>query len=193
MPAEVYEDTGLYGYRNFDDGEAQAQLRMEEIAAGRCDTTASGNDRTAEPGRWFTLTGYMTGGAADPAQKYLITSVRHYATNNYQDGPAATSHYSNEIHCIAQTTPWRPGRGFHSIEPKIFGVQSAVVVGPAGEEIFTDEHGRVKIQFHWDRKGKFNDRSSPWIRVATGWAGAQFGQIAEIGRASCRERVSDTV
>jgi type VI secretion system secreted protein VgrG len=176
-PAEVYENTGTYGFRSFNDGETLSKLRIEEIEARRSEYTASGNDRTAEPGRWFTLSGHF-GDGDETARKYLITSVRHHATNNYQDGHAATAQYSNEISCIVQSIPWRPGRNFHSVEPKILGVQTALVVGPPGEEIHTDGHGRIKIQFHWDRRGKFNDRSSPWVRVVTGWAGAQFGQIS---------------
>jgi type VI secretion system secreted protein VgrG len=178
--AEVYENTGMYGFRDFNDGEALSQLRIEEIESRRSEYTATGNDRCAEPGRWFTLSGYFSGSGASAAaeQKYLITSVRHYATNNYQDGSGAVSRYSNEISCIAQDIPWRPGRGFHSFEPRIYGVQTAVVVGPPGEEIHTDGYGRVKVQFHWDRRGEFNDRSSPWVRVVSGWAGAQFGQIS---------------
>ncbi len=177
--AEIYEDTGLYGFRNLDDGEALSQLRIEEIEARRREYTASGNDRTAEPGRWFTLSGYIgAGSAAGPQRKYLITSVRHFATNNYQDGHGAVSQYKNDINCIVQSIPWRPGRGFQSVTPKIYGVQTALVVGPPGEEIHTDGHGRIKIQFHWDRRGKFNDRSSPWVRVVSSWAGPRFGHIS---------------
>jgi type VI secretion system secreted protein VgrG len=176
--AEVYENTGMYGFRDFNDGEALSQLRIEEIEARRSEYTGTGNDRCAEPGRWFTLSGYFGASAATAEQKYLIISVRHYATNNYQDGRGAASSYSNEISCIAQHIPWRPGRGFHSFEPRIYGVQTALVVGPPGEEIHTDGYGRVKVQFHWDRRGEFNDRSSPWVRVVSGWAGAQFGQIS---------------
>jgi type VI secretion system secreted protein VgrG len=177
-PAEVYENTGMYGFRTFDDGEVLSQLRMEEIEARRREYTATGNDRSAEPGRWFTLSGYAGAGTVDPQQKYLITAVRHHAANNYQDGRGAVPHYANDITCIVQTIPWRPGRGFHSVTPRIDGVQTAVVVGPPGEEIHTDGHGRIKIQFHWDRIGKFNDRSSPWVRVVSSWAGAQFGHIS---------------
>ncbi|MBZ2207612.1 type VI secretion system Vgr family protein [Massilia soli] len=177
---EVYENTGTYGFKDFDDGQALAQLRIEELDTRRSEYRAKGNDRTAEPGRWFTLSGYPESGNAKgtAAQKYLITSVRHEATNNYQDGRDAVSSYSNEMTCIAHNLPWRPGRGFNSEEPKIFGVQTAVVVGPPGEEIYTDGYGRVKVQFHWDRKGEFDDKSSPWVRVLTTWAGPQFGQIS---------------
>ena len=68
----------------------------------------------------------------------------------------------------------RPGRGFHSVAPKIDGVQTALVVGPPGEEIHTDGHGRIKIQCHWDRRGKFNDRSSPWGRTSPNKRGARL-------------------
>lgn len=173
--AEIYENTGAYGFRNLTDGEALSQLRIQEIEARRKEFSAGGNDRTAEPGHWFTLSGYF---GDDTARKYLITSVRHQATNNYQDGHTAISHYKNEMRCIVQSVPWRPGRNFHSFEPKINGVQTALVVGPPGEEIHTDGHGRIKLQFHWDRLGKFDDRSSPWVRVVTAWAGPQFGQIS---------------
>jgi type VI secretion system secreted protein VgrG len=64
------------------------------------------------------------------------------------------------------------------VRPVIHGVQTAVVVGPPGEEIHTDGYGRVKVQFHWDRLGTFDDGSSAWIRVMSGWAGANFGQVS---------------
>lgn len=178
---EVYENTGTYGFKDFDDGEALAQLRIEELDARRTAYRATGNDRTAEPGRWFTLSGYAVSGntgQGSTEQKYLITSVRHQVSNNYQDGRGAVSSYTNEITCIAHNVPWRPGRNFNSKEPKIYGVQTAVVVGPPGEEIYTDGYGRVKVQFHWDRKGEFNDKSSPWVRVVSTWAGSQFGLIS---------------
>jgi phage-related protein len=62
-------------------------------------------------------------------------------------------------------------------KPRMGGLQSAIVVGPAGEEIHTDEHGRVRVQFHWDREGKYTDESSCWIRVSQGWAGRGFGSV----------------
>lgn len=179
---EVYENVGTYGFKDFTDGDALAQLRIEELDSRRSEFVGTGNDRTAEPGRWFTLSGHFAsrGNARDIVadQKYLITSVQHKASNNYQDGRGAISSYTNEIVCIPQDLPWRPGRHFNSVEPKIYGVQTAVVVGPAGEEIHTDGYGRVKVQFHWDRKGEFNEKSSPWVRVVSSWAGAQFGQIS---------------
>ena len=175
---EVYENTGSYGFKNIDDGELLAKRRMEEIDAQGQLYQAQGNDRTAQPGRWFTLSGHFDGGAGKAATEYLIVSVHHHASNNYQQGRNATSHYSNSFTCLPRETPWRPGRHFHSHQVRIDGVQTATVVGPPGEEIHTDGYGRVKVQFHWDRLGTFDDKSSPWIRVVSSWAGANFGHIS---------------
>lgn len=175
---EVYENTGSYGFKTIDDGELLARRRMEEIDAQGQMYQAQGNDRTAQPGRWFTLSGHFDGGAGKAATEYLIVSVHHHASNNYQQGRQATSHYSNSFTCLPRETPWRPGRHFHSHQVRIDGVQTATVVGPPGEEIHTDGYGRVKVQFHWDRLGTFDDKSSPWIRVVSSWAGANFGHIS---------------
>lgn len=188
---EVYENTGTYGFYDDDDGERQARRRMEEIDVKGQQFTAHGNDRTAQPGRWFTLSGHFSGAGpagqavpgmplprADVQTEYLILSVRHEACNNYQDGSGAESSYTNTFTCIDRRVPWRPGRGYNSKPKKVYGVQTATVVGPAGEEIYTDGYGRVKVQFHWDRLGQFNDASSPWIRVVSSWAGANFGHIS---------------
>ena len=77
---------------------------------------------------------------------------------------------------------FRPPR--RTPKPFVQGPQTAVVVGPAGEEIFTDKYGRVKVQFHWDRYGKKDEKSSCWVRVSQPWAGKSFGfvQIPRIGQ-----------
>jgi type VI secretion system VgrG family protein len=76
-------------------------------------------------------------------------------------------------------TPWdvffRPSR-IH-MKPKVLGNQTAVVTGPAGEEIHCDEYGRVKVQFHWDRLGQGNDKSSCWLRLSSTWAGKRYGSV----------------
>ena len=164
---EVYENTGSHGFKNSDDGELLAKRRMEEIDAQGQMYQAQGNDRTAQPGRWFTLSGHFDGGAGKAATEYLIVSVHHHVSNNYQQGRNATSHYSNSFTCLPRDTPWRPGRHFHSHEVRMAGVQTATVVGPPGEEIHTDGYGRVKVQFQWDRLGTFDDKSSPWAAENT--------------------------
>lgn len=178
---EVYEDTGLYGFKDFNDGEALAQRHMEEHDARRIVILAEGNDRTAQPGRWFSLSEYFSadfriGGSAE--EQNLIISVHHEASNNYQNGRGTQSSYRNEIECMPHNRPWRPGREFNTETPKIYGAQTALIVGPEGEDIYTDGFGRVKVQFHWDRRGKSNEFSSAWVRVASGWAGSGFGHIS---------------
>jgi len=83
--------------------------------------------------------------------------------------------YSNEFHCIPAVVPFRPA--LQARKPLVHGVQTAIVVGPEDEEIYTDEHGRVKVQFHWDREGQYDDKSSCWVRVNQNWAGQGFGSI----------------
>ena len=90
--------------------------------------------------------------------------------------------YENRFTCLAAAIPFRPPRV--TPRPVVHGSQSAVVVGPEGEEIFTDKYGRVKVQFHWDREGKSDIDSSCWVRVATLWAGKGWGimHIPRIGQ-----------
>ena len=83
--------------------------------------------------------------------------------------------YTNTFQCIPAALPFRPERTIP--RPRIDGTQTAVVVGNSGDEIFTDKYGRIKVQFPWDRQGQNNADSSCWIRVATPWAGTQWGII----------------
>jgi type VI secretion system secreted protein VgrG len=147
---------------------------MEEFEHAGKFFEAAGNNRNVVPGRWFRLTGHFEGGSQDE-REFLIIEAHHSASNNYHVKSDIRPHYENRISCIRKFIPWRPGRGFNSVEPKIYGLQTATVVGPKGEEIHTDEYGRVKVQFHWDRDGEFDERSSAWLRVATAWAGSNFG------------------
>src|SRR5262249_35225836 len=81
--------------------------------------------------------------------------------------------YVNAFQCIPAALPYRPERTVP--RPRIEGTQTAVVVGPPGQELFTDKYGRVKVQFYWDREGQLNERSSCWIRVAQLAAGRRWG------------------
>jgi type VI secretion system secreted protein VgrG len=84
-----------------------------------------------------------------------------------------TTTYSNRFSCIPHETPFRPPRT--TVKPVVEGVQTAVVVGPSGEEIYTDKYGRITVQFHWDREGKKDEHSSCRIRVSQAWADAKWG------------------
>jgi type VI secretion system secreted protein VgrG len=113
---------------------------------------------------------------------YLITSVRHRATQGGDYGTSSLNgadeelSYSNTFECIPYSVQFRPQRT--TPRPFVRGCQTAVVVGPAGEEIYTDKYGRVKVQFHWDREGKRDENSSCWIRVSHPWAGQGWGAVS---------------
>ncbi|MEP7076125.1 MAG: type VI secretion system tip protein TssI/VgrG, partial [Acidobacteriota bacterium] len=112
---------------------------------------------------------------------YVLTTVRHTANQRPEYGSLPEDEtrktpYANDFECIpygSEAPPFRPLQ--KTARPIIYGAQTATVVGPSGEEIFTDKYGRVKVQFHWDRSGQFDPSSSSWIRVAQGWAGNKWG------------------
>jgi type VI secretion system secreted protein VgrG len=178
VPAiESYEYVGAFGFKDNAAGDELAKRRMEEIEARGKLYEGGGNNRQMAPGRYFSLSGHFNVTGGDEASEFLVVDCVHRATNNYQT-EAGEAHYENRVTCLRKAIPWRPGRSYHCQETKIYGIQSATVVGPEGEEIHTDEFGRVRIQFHWDREGTNDERSSTWIRVATPWSGSNFGMTS---------------
>lgn len=178
---EVYDYLGSHGFADSDRGEELARFRTEALAAHSKVFSGTTTSRRLMPARYFELEDHYDHGAAQPDDRqFLLTSVTHTGQNNYQasDGPAA---YSCSFTCIRKKIPYRPALAIE--RPTIAGPQTAIVVGPEGEEIYTDELGRVKVQFHWDRLGKKNQSSSCWVRVGQPWAGRGFGmvQIPRIG------------
>ena len=119
-------------------------------------------------GHKFTLERHFNANGA-----YVLTSVQHGCKKIATDRVSQAFAYSNSFTCIPLALPFRPPRV--TAKPTVPGTQTAVVVGPPGEEIFTDKYGRVKVQFHWDREGKNNADSSCWIRVGQLWAGKKMG------------------
>ena len=185
---ERYENMGAYGFRIRTEGETLAQKRMVALDKVTQYFDAAGNDRAVQPGRFFKLGGHFSAAPRskrhDPVprasignRQYLIVTAHHEASNNYQAGAGAPSHYANTFTCIRNAVRWRPGRDYHSEPCANPGLQTAMVVGPAGQEIHTDSLGRVKLQFHWDRLGSYDENSSPWVRVMVPAAGGEFGQI----------------
>jgi type VI secretion system secreted protein VgrG len=181
---ESYEYAGAYGFKSRQDGEQVAGVRMEEFEAAAKHFDAAGNNRNVMPRRWFRLTGHFddhpsADGQGADQNTFLILEVRHSATNNYLQQLDVQSDYANRLTCIRRAIPWRPGRSFNSVDTKILAPQTATVVGPAGpDSIHVDAYGRVRVQFHWDRVGEYDDRSSAWMRVLGLWAGAQLGATA---------------
>lgn len=107
---------------------------------------------------------------------YALLQVEHEAHDTtYIAGKQSRQFYKNSFVCIPDTTVYRPAR--NTPTPVMQGLQTALVVGPPGEEIYTDKYGRIKVQFYWDRQGKKDDKSSCWIRISQAWAGKQWGSI----------------
>ncbi|WP_132595945.1 type VI secretion system tip protein TssI/VgrG [Pseudomonas aeruginosa] len=121
------------------------------------------------PGHWFTLSGHDDDSLNID---WVLTSVTHDASH---------AHYRNRFEAIPKATAYRPAR----VTPKPrMHTQTALVVGKAGEEIWTDQYGRIKIQFPWDRDGKNDETSSCWVRVVLPWSGKGFGMqfVPRIGQ-----------
>ena len=132
------------------------------------------NCRAMEPGRHFQLTQHYDHDNDAPEDRaFLLLSVNHWGRNNYSNEGEAG--YRNAFTCIRRKITFRPVQ--QTPRGVISGPQTAIVVGPPGEEIYTDALGRVKLQFHWDRNGEFNDQSSCWVRVAQSGASGGFGSI----------------
>jgi type VI secretion system secreted protein VgrG len=160
-----------------DRTEALARLRQQEVDAARVVFRGTGYVRSLTPGFKFSLRAVGDGLPETFDGSYVLTSVRHEARESYASGDEAPElTYRNDFACIEASVPFRPAR--RTPRPVVHGVQTAVVVGPAGEEIFVDEYGRVKVQFHWDREGKFDENSSCWIRISQDWAGKNWGIVS---------------
>jgi type VI secretion system secreted protein VgrG len=184
LNVEAYEYAGAYGFGYGGNGDRLVRLRLEEMEAAGKHFEAAGNNSRVMPGRWFSLVDrigrYPFGdGRSASANEFLILDVEHVATNNYLQQAGEAPHYSNRLTCIRRAIPWRPGRGFNSVDTRIWAPQTAIVVGPEGQgSIHTDEYGRIRVQFHWDRAAVGNELSSAWIRVSSSWAGAELGAAA---------------
>lgn len=176
-PEEVYDYPG--GYTQPDEGERYARLRLEAQAARREVVRGEGTCRGFASGCRFDLKEHYR---PDANQAYLLLRVRHTASagdwRSWNDTPMD---YRNRFVAVPHGVPWRPGRATR--RPFVRGSQTALVVGPAGEEVWVDSHGRIKVQFYWDRVGRKDENSSCWIRVAQPWAGKGYGaiQIPRIG------------
>jgi type VI secretion system secreted protein VgrG len=151
------------GFSATADGSARAKLRLGSYQVTK--TLLRGQSLTPglTPGHTFTLVGHDRD---EVNAEYVVWQVAHSAT---------TDSYTNSFEAFPSSVPFYPAR--ETARPIIPGTQTAIVVGPSGEEILTDSYGRVKVQFHWDRLGQSDENSSCWIRVAQGWAGQGWGSI----------------
>ena len=172
---EIYDYPGEY--RKKAEGERLARIRMEEEDSAQTLVNGSSTCMGLVSGYRFELQDHFRG---DLNQPYSILSVYHSCSqgDNYRSALSQSIEdfsYNNHFQCVPHTAPYRPPRVTPA--PSVHGSQTAIVTGPPGEEIYVDKYGRVKVQFHWDREGKFNDKSSCWIRVSQSWAGKRWGAM----------------
>ena len=169
---ETFDYPGYY--QQSADGDAYVKVRLDEWSTQFEQVGGRGNPRGLSAGGLFTLSGY---GREDQNRDYLIVATESslesniYETGKDQKGPT----YECRLRAIANAQTFRPAR----ITPKstVRGPQTAVVVGPSDAEIYTDEYGRIKVQFFWDRVGTNDENSSCWVRVGQSWAGSTWGTM----------------
>jgi type VI secretion system secreted protein VgrG len=170
---EYYDYPGLY--EDSSVGKSLAEVRLQELRVPRKVARGESVCGNLIPGYSFKLEGF---GRDNLNQKYLVTGlITEGAQPQALEETAGSggSRFSNRFTCIPLTVPYRAPR----LTPKPFvqGAQTAIVVGPSGEEIYTDEFGRIKVQFHWDREGQGDENASCWIRTSQSWAGAGWGSM----------------
>ena len=159
----------------FEDNKRTTKIRMEAETVPGLVIRGSSNCRHLVSGYQFTLDRHF-----DADGDYVLTELAHAArltSTDYRSGGEGEFAYENHFTCIPfdDHLPFRPPQT--AVKPTVRGTHTAVVVGPTGEEIFTDKYGRVKVQFHWDREGKGDADSSCWVRVGQSWAGKKWGSM----------------
>lgn len=157
------------------------QIRVQELQTGQTMARGAGNAAGLTTGYVFTLDQHPT---AALNVRWLISSTTIEMSNSgyLATARSGASEFKISVEALLASEPYRPARV--TPKPLVHGLQSALVVGPKGSEICTDEYGRIKVQFHWDRQGKLDENSSCWIRVAQTWAGKGWGalRIPRIGQ-----------
>lgn len=179
----VYDYPGEFSDKGV--GKDEARIRQEEEEVPHSTIQGTSGYRSFSTGHKFKLTyhpeedGSFVKGDRGEKGEYMLTAVHHHASEPYLDGGG--TEYSNSFSCIPAAVRFRPPR----ITPKpiVSGIQTAVVTGPSGEEIYTDKYGRIKVFFHWDRetrdiKDSQGENCSCWVRVAQGMAGREYGFMA---------------
>jgi type VI secretion system secreted protein VgrG len=171
---EVFDYPGCYLQKS--EGERSAHVRIDEYGARFEKVQAATNYRGVQVGARFTLEGHNVDTVN--GDYLVVAATQTLESTEYESGDASTtgSGFRCSFTALSCSQQFRPPR----VTPKPFvqGPQTAIVTGPGGDEIYTDKYGRVKVQFHWDRKGKKDENSSCWIRVSHPWAGKAWGAVA---------------
>jgi type VI secretion system secreted protein VgrG len=160
-------------YVQLADGSQLAEDRLDERQTHFQLARGASNAHGIEVGRLLKLAKHPRD---DQNDQYLVTGIAvHAQVDAYESGSGDAGAFQCDFSAIPSAQQYRPPRS--TPKPFVQGPQTALVVGPSGEEIFTDKYGRVKVQFYWDREGKKNEKSSCWVRVSHPWAGKNFGVI----------------
>jgi type VI secretion system secreted protein VgrG len=169
---EIFEYPGNYGLPS--EGLPKVKAHLEEVKAQEESAQGTSNCVRFIPGSTFSVCDHSF---EELNQEYCLISVDHAGSqpNVYGEysGIGGDYTYSNHFTAIPASTVYRTRRTI--AKPLVHGLQSALVTGPEGAEIHTDEYGRIKVQFHWDREGRNNERSSCWLRTSQPWSGNGWG------------------
>lgn len=175
----LYDYPGAY--EQTQDGEHYARTRLESLQSLHERVELRGNARGLGSGHLFSLSNFSR---QDQNREYLIVAARYYVHQERLEsgGGSGAAQFESNLSCIDAQQSYRPVGS--TLRPIVKGPQTAVVVGPSGEEIWTDQYGRVKVHFHWDRHDQSNENSSCWIRVSQATAGKNWGsiQVPRIGQ-----------
>lgn len=170
---EIYDYPGCY--TELDRGETLTQIRLDERHCEHLRTFGAGTAGGLVSGHLFSLKQYPR---QDQNIEYMVVRVEHeiWSEAYRSESPDADNEvYLGRFEAMPSSLRFRPRQS--TPKPIVQGPQTAIVTGKAGEEIWTNEHGCVKVQFHWDRDGKLDENTSCWVRVSQAWAGAGFGGI----------------
>ncbi|MCE8040643.1 type VI secretion system tip protein VgrG [Halomonas daqingensis] len=186
---EHYDYPGRY--KADASGDAFTRIRLEHLRSGALTCAAESDLPELAPGTRFTLTDHDL---SELNRDWQVVKVKHTGSQPQaleedgvtqsdaagmglrgRAGSEAMTKFDNELILTPADRAWRPQP---NAKPRVDGPQIAFVVGPEGEEIHCDEHGRVKVQFPWDRYAEPNETASAWVRVSQGWAGGGYGSMA---------------
>jgi type VI secretion system secreted protein VgrG len=168
---EIYDAPGAY--LDTGDGDRLVQVRLDELQSQYEVLHGQATARGLATGSTFTLKRHPR---QDQNREYLITGISLQArTGEFGSGSDGDDFFSCNLSCIPKSQQFRPAR--LTPKPVVRGPQTAIVVGPSGEEIYTDQYARVKVHFRWDRHDHSDQNSSCWVRVSQDWAGKTWGAI----------------
>ena len=178
---EDYDYPGRFTDR--ERGKQLSQINLERHRAEQQLADGLSDQPQLRSGHFMPLSGHAR---ADWNDLWLLTEIHHEGkqpqvleegvTSDVKTEDGFTQGYRNHFKATPWQIIWRPQ--LNHIKPKVLGSQSAVVTGPQGEEIHCDQYGRIKVQFHWDREGQADDKTSCWLRVASSWGGDRYGGVA---------------